>query len=194
MWSLVANQLGRSLDDHQVEALESYRHWLITEAVRSGGIGPHEVSRIDTRHIADSLLFSAFLAEDGVVWDLGTGAGLPGIPLAILLPSVQFVLVDRSGRRIDLLNRVLRILGLGNAEAKHGDIKRLRGSVDQIVSRAALPPERLLTPVRSLLEPGGVAVVGGSWEKAPAVEGWTTEEVGLDALDRSVWFLMMRQP
>lgn len=185
--------MGRPLDPAQIESMATFRQWLVTEAVRAGGIGPNETDRVDARHISDSLLFSRFIADTGEVWDLGSGVGLPGIPLAILLPSVDFVLIDRSARRVDLITRAIRVLQLENVEVRLGEIAALRGDVEHIVSRASLSPERLTTPVRTLLRPGGVAVVGGSWRKPLMAEGWITEEVRVDALDRAVWFLMMRQ-
>lgn len=177
----------------QSHQLELFRDWLVVEAVASGGIGPGEIDRIDQRHLADSLLYSRFLGEPAVVCDLGTGVGLPGVPLAVLHPEIQFVLIDRAGRRIDLAKRAVRILDLENVTVRQDEIERLPGPFPAIVARASLPPQRLEPQVRRLLAPGGVAVVGGSWKDRREHAGWSTEEGTQGSLDRPVWFLIMRQ-
>lgn len=176
-----------------MESFETFGWWLANEAMVSGGIGPREVDRIDTRHLADSLIFAHFVTNPDVIWDLGSGVGLPGVPLAILFPETRFVLIDRSRRRTDLVNRAVRMLRLENVEVELADITKLDGEVGVMVSRASLPPGQLTGPVNAHLRPGGIAIVGGSWQAPPMVDGWVTEEVRLDALDRPVWFLMMRQ-
>jgi 16S rRNA (guanine527-N7)-methyltransferase len=138
------------------------------------------------------LLFAFPVDEPDQIWDLGSGAGLPGIPLAILFPDTKFVLIDRSGRRVDMLNRVTRILNLPNVEVRQCEIADLTGVTSTIVSRASLPPRQLANTVKTHLEPGGIAVVGGSWKKKPVVPGWESMEIPPDILDHVVWLLIMR--
>lgn len=193
-WSEIAESTGFSLEESQIERLVKYRDWLATEAVKTGAIGPEETTRLDIRHIGDSLLFSRFIADDTPeVWDLGSGAGLPGIPLSILHPETQFVLIDRSERRVDLMRRVTRVLELENVEVAHVDISDLDGSVGLIVSRATIPPDRAYPLVEPLLSPDGTAVFGGSWSSRPHHRGWETVEVGTEVLDQPVWLLIMRR-
>lgn len=182
-----------SLDATQGDLLVKYRKWLATEAISSGLMGSAEIQRIDSRHIADSLLFAFPMDEPDEIWDLGSGAGLPGIPLAILLPDTKLVLIDRSGRRVDMLNRVTRMLNLPNVEVRQRDIGDLSGVTSTIVSRASLPPRQLAGTVKMHLELGGTAVVGGSWKKKPVVSGWETVEIPADILDHVVWLLIMRR-
>lgn len=193
-WKRAASYAQLDLDKSQSDLLERYGEWLATEGHRSGGIGPSELDRIDRRHLADSLLFASVLptcCEE--VWDLGSGAGLPGIPLAIAHPETRFTLIDRSGRRIDLLRRAIRVLDLENCQAVQGDIEDLKGPVETIVSRASMPAEQLGGTVRGLLPPQGVAVTGGSWRERPEVRGWETVEIPEDVLDQTVWLLIMRR-
>jgi len=185
---------GLELGPAQLGKLQEFRDWLADEGARSGGIGPGESSRLERRHLADSLLFAtAIPRETRQIWDLGTGVGLPGVPLAIAMPGVDFTLIDRSGRRIDLLRRLIRILDLENCQLEHIDMRELASGAECIVSRASLPPSELGAVCRRLLVPGGVAVTGGSWRERPDHDGWDTLEIPADVLDQTVWLLIMRR-
>jgi 16S rRNA (guanine527-N7)-methyltransferase len=191
-WGELSEVLGHRLHDEDMGLLERFSSWLVEEAIPAGGLGPNEVERIGDRHIVDSLLFARCLDDPATVWDLGSGVGLPGIPLAILMPDSSFTLIDRSRRRVDLMNRASRMLGLANVTVEMGDIDHLTGTADAIVARAVTAPQTLLPIAHRHLESGGVAVVGGSWASPPEIPGWETVEVGSLALDRPVWLLMMR--
>jgi 16S rRNA G527 N7-methylase RsmG len=193
-WIRAAEFAGLTPTGLQIQQMERYQTWLTSEGVEAGGIGSGEVGRVDRRHLADSVLFSQQIGnETGTVWDLGSGVGLPGFPLAIIHPGREFVLVDRSGRRVDLMKRALRILELDNCIVVHDDISNLAPVLDTVVSRASLPPGRLGQEMQRLLRPGGLAVVAGSWEQAPVHPGWETIEIPPDVLDHTVWVLMMRR-
>lgn len=188
-----ARYAGIELDSGQLTRMERYADWLRSEGRRAGGIGPDEVSRLERRHLADSLLFASALGSPEETWDLGTGVGLPGVPLAIAMPGTRFVLVDRSGLRIDLVRRVIRILELENCEILQGEIGDLDGELDSLVARASLPPAQMLEVACGLLAPGGRAVVAGSWQTRPDHIGWETIEIPQDVLDQTVWLLIMRR-
>lgn len=194
LWRELAEIGGRQLDEDALGRLDRYQQWLFDEAIPAGGIGPREAERLATRHIGDSLLFSVPIpgTPERVV-DFGSGAGLPGIPLAILLPDTALVLIDRSGRRIDLLRRAKRVLGLDNVEVVQGEIESHRFREQVIVSRATLPPEAAGERFESMLADEGLAVLGGSWERRPAQAGWETLEVASRVLDQPVWLLIMRR-
>jgi 16S rRNA (guanine527-N7)-methyltransferase len=173
----------------QVAQLEDLGDWLRVEALPAGGIGPSEGPRIDDRHLADSIVFAAaWEAPPGRCWDLGTGAGLPGLVLAILWPRCRFTLVDRSARKIDLVRRAARILGV-EVDTRVASIGSLEGQIEAIVSRALMPASALLPHLRRLLSPGGLAVVSGSG--AP-VAGYEEMAVPAGILDHSARLLMMR--
>jgi 16S rRNA (guanine527-N7)-methyltransferase len=180
----------RPVTESHIERLDRYRQWLLDEALPAGGLGPNEVARIDERHIVDSLLFAVALEEPSSVWDVGTGVGLPGIPLAVLLSDTEFTLIDRSARRTDLTRRAARILELENVRVVTGDVTAMTGWADAIVSRASMIPATLARICVPHLHEHGVIVVGGSWVTRPKVEGWTT--LTIDVLDHEVWLLMMR--
>lgn len=194
IWRRAAIHSGHELRDEQLEALGIYRDWLSREALPAGGLGPAESSRLDDRHIGDSLLFAAPMPQrPGSVFDLGSGVGLPGIPLAVLLPETELTLVDRSGKRIDLLKRAVRVLDLDNVTIRQMDIEALDGETDVMVSRATIPPLKMQDHANRLLSPGGIAILGGSWKQAPSFEDWETVEIPVEVLDRPVWVLIMRR-
>jgi 16S rRNA (guanine(527)-N(7))-methyltransferase RsmG len=174
--------------------LRRYRDWLLDEAVAAGGIGPNEAGRIDNRHIGDSLVFAGGFRDDPVeMLDVGSGVGLPGIPLAILMPETRFHLLDRSGRRVELTRRAVRILDLPNVEVVHADIADWDRQVDGIVSRGSLSPEQALTSFNRILTGDGLAVVGGSWASRPEIVGFEPLQVPATVLDQTVWLLIMRR-
>ena len=194
LWREIAELAGFTLDQTQIQLLETYRGWLKAEAIPAGGLGPAEEDRLDQRHLADSLLFARpFPDAPESLADLGTGVGLPGIPLAILWPDTAVHLVDRSGKRIDLAKRARRVLGLENVETHLVDLEHLSRSFPAVVSRATIPPERMSQHLHRLLLPGGLAVVGGSWTVEPDAPGWDTLEISVEMLDRAVWLLIMRR-
>lgn len=193
LWARCTKWAGRELSPGQIAALDRYREWLLTEAVEAGGIGPNEAARVDNRHIGDSLLFAGgFRDAPALILDVGSGVGLPGIPLSIVMPDTRFALLDRSGKRVDLMRRVTRMLDLPNVQVVHGDISDWHTLVDGIVSRASLSPEQALVSFSRILLPGGTAVVGGSWAAPPVVVGFDLLEVPGTVLDQKVWLLIMR--
>jgi 16S rRNA (guanine527-N7)-methyltransferase len=99
LWQAVAVESGHSVDETGLRRLDIFTTWLRDEAIPAGALGPGEADRLHDRHIADSLLFSAgFPQIPPRVLDIGSGAGLPGIPLAIMWPDSEFVLLDHKGK------------------------------------------------------------------------------------------------
>lgn len=174
-------------------------HWLEGEAVAAGGLGPRERDRIWPRHLLDSLLFAYAWEETRPpcsVTDLGSGVGLPGLPLAILWPDTHLRLVDRSGRRTDLAGRAVRILGLDNVEALQIDAgSEALPQADLVVARAAGPPDDVRRWARRGVVPGGRIAIGGSWSRPPAPgAGEAVVQVPPEVLDRAVWLRIMAAP
>jgi 16S rRNA (guanine527-N7)-methyltransferase len=193
VWTRCTEWAGRHLTPSNLGKLAEYRDWLLTEAVKAGGIGPYETERIDNRHIGDSLLFAGgFPINPKHILDVGSGVGLPGIPLSILMPHTRFSLLDRSGRRVELMKRAVRVLDLENVQVVLGDIADWQTPVDGIVSRASLSPDQAVTSFTRILGPEGRAVVGGSWASPPEVVGFDLMEVPGAVLDQRVWLLIMR--
>ena len=182
---------GIELSLEGARKLERLAYWLRVEAIPAGGLGPSEADIIESRHIADSLMFAAAWEQPPEeCWDLGSGVGLPGLVLAIAWPATRLVLIDRSAKRCHLARRAVRVLGL-DTEVKQADLTSLVGSVGAIVSRAAMPASKLRPIIEQLLAPGGSAVVSGGLEDEP---GYERVKIPAGALDQPVRHLIMRRP
>ena len=112
------------LDDGQVGRLVAYAELLIKWNKAVNLISRKDIGRLGSRHLLDSLASQPLLRGDHVL-DLGSGAGLPGIPLAIVSTQIEFTLCDRSERRTRFLQHVVRELALANVQVKSGEIQRL---------------------------------------------------------------------
>jgi 16S rRNA (guanine527-N7)-methyltransferase len=109
-------------------------------------ISRKDLDQLYTRHVLHSLAIHKFLqfAPGSRVLDIGTGGGFPGIPLAILNPEVNFVLVDSIGKKIKVVQEVSSAIGLSNVTAFHERAEKIKGPFDFIVSRAVAELKLLL--------------------------------------------------
>lgn len=190
---------GLTANDRMRARLSAFEEWLLSEAIPAGGLGPREADRVAQRHVADAVSFARPLVAVGVrsLVDLGSGVGLPGIPLAIVLPDIQVTLVDRGGRRTDLAERAVRVLGLDNVAIVQGDVRRPIDRFDGVTMRAVLAPASAVDAVRSWLAVDGVGVVGLSREATlpedtPTGPGLEVIGVPADVLDSPGWLLTIR--
>lgn len=187
------------LTARQLSQLGTFTDWLATEGAVAGGIGPVEVDRLTDRHIADSLVYAtAWTGVPSRLLDVGSGVGLPGIPLAITHPVTAVTLLDRSEKRCSLARRAVRVLGLENVDVQQADARSIRGDWPVVVFRASLPPAAALEMARPLLIEDGRAVVGLSRRTAPemlpvAPEGTAVDllTIGVGVLDSPAWLLRM---
>jgi 16S rRNA (guanine527-N7)-methyltransferase len=110
-----------------------------------------------TRHLLDSLAIAGLVHGDSLI-DLGTGAGLPGIPLAILAPGRSVTLVDSNGKKTRFLREAVRVLGLANIRVEQTRAEDLRGQYDCVVARAFASLGEFLRVGGHLLAVDGVCV------------------------------------
>lgn len=121
-----------------------------------GLIGPLELPRLWTRHIINSALLAPLL-HPGRVGDVGSGAGFPGLALAIARPDVQFVLIEPMARRCEWLDGQIAELGLDNVvvERSRAEDVLLHRALDQVTARAVSALRTLFPMVARLAKPGG---------------------------------------
>lgn len=167
-----ATSVGANLSRGQIRALQRYQELLEAKAVALGLISSSDSSRIYERHVLDCLRAAkVFGAEDLLAYDLGSGAGLPGIVLAIARPQCRFLLVDSGRRRVSFLEYAVDALGLDNAEPVHARAQDLESPADVVTARALAPLARAWTIASPLLQEGGRFVYfGGSGLKDPVLE------------------------
>ncbi len=156
--------LGLTFTNSQTLNLERYVALLERWNTRFNLISRKDIDRLWPRHVFDSLSLSAFVEEARRAVDLGTGAGLPGIPLAIAHPAVQWHLLDRNERKIRFLELVVRELGLTNAHPQVSDPAvsvpgGLDGRADLLVSRAVAAPAALVRLAAPMLTDTGRLVL-----------------------------------
>ncbi|UFU06531.1 16S rRNA (guanine(527)-N(7))-methyltransferase RsmG [Ruania halotolerans] len=122
-----------------------------------GLIGPRELPRLWTRHVVNSAAVAQFLPAEGSVADVGSGAGLPGVVLALMRPELDVHLIEPMERRITWLSEVVEELDLDNVQLHHGRAEELHGrlKVSVATARAVAALDKLARMTLPLVEPGG---------------------------------------
>lgn len=154
------------LDDAQSRLLRAYVDLLRAKAVPLGLISESDASRLWDRHILDSLRGLAGVEEaDQSAFDIGSGAGLPGIPLAIARPAIRFSLVESKRRRAAFLEMVVQALKLPNVSVLALRAEAVGGVADLCLARALAAPTDTWRAASSLLSDRGRLVywAGRSW-------------------------------
>jgi 16S rRNA (guanine527-N7)-methyltransferase len=173
----VNDPVGALPEDVQ-EALRRFERLLMTYSPRLGLLSPADLDRIWERHIVDSLRALACLEpSDRILADVGSGAGLPGIPVAIARPDIDVVLIEPMRRRAGFLELVVEQLNLSNARIVAARAEEAHLAADVVLARAFASPLGLWAVSESLLGPTGRVVyfAGASWQEGVAVPGATME-------------------
>lgn len=141
-------------------AAQAYAHRLATDGVVRGLIGPRESPRLWERHLLNCAVVAEAVPPGARVCDVGSGAGLPGIPMALARPDLRMTLVEPLLRRTTFLEEVVADLGLGNVEVVRGRAEELHGArtFDVVTSRAVAPLPKLLRWSVPLAVPGGLVL------------------------------------
>jgi 16S rRNA (guanine527-N7)-methyltransferase len=151
---------------------------LEAHASERGLMGPREVDRLWERHLVNCGALAPLLPDSGLVIDVGSGAGLPGLVLALQRGDLDFELVDSMRRRTDWLNEVSATLGLTNVTVTRARAEELAGrEAAAVVSRAVARLDRLAGWTAGLLAPGGVFLAlkgSGAGEELAACGGSLT--------------------
>lgn len=141
-----------------VEPLCRYAEILADEGVTRGVIGPREVPRLWQRHLLNCAALVPALPMRGAVADVGSGAGLPGIVLALCRPTLTVTLVEPLARRVDFLREAVAALGLSSVEIVRARAEDLAGTrqFDVVTARALAPLPRLAAWCLPLVRSGGI--------------------------------------
>lgn len=137
------------------ETFARYAEILQGAGVERGLIGPREGERIWERHIYNCLPVATLIPAHVKVIDIGSGAGLPGIVLALARPDISILLLEPLERRATFLLEVIDELRLTNARVARGKAADFQGKFDVVTARAVAPMDRLLAWSWHLLAPGG---------------------------------------
>lgn len=142
-----------------LEVAQRYAEFLATAGVERGLLGPRELDRIWDRHILNSAAVAELLDQSERIIDIGSGAGLPGIPLAIARPDLEVVLLEPLLRRSEFLTEVVNELGLAvevvRGRAEEPGVRNRFGERDAAVSRAVASLDKLTKWSLPLLRPTG---------------------------------------
>ncbi len=148
--------LATTLFGDRIELVRTYTADLADRGVELGLIGPLELPRLWTRHILNSALVAPLL-RPGRVGDVGSGAGLPGLVLAIARPDVHVILIEPMERRVEWLRHEAGRLGLENVEVLRARAEEARFSpfLDQVTARAVSALSKLIPITAPLVRSGG---------------------------------------
>jgi 16S rRNA (guanine527-N7)-methyltransferase len=169
----------------RLELAERYAEILATDGVERGLIGPREAPRLWERHLLNCVALEAVIPTQSAVCDIGSGAGLPGLVLAIARPDLEIELVEPLLRRTTFLSETVAALGLSNVRVTRGRAEALHGErrYGVVTSRAVAPLDRLLGWSMPLVEPHGclVAMKGSSVEEEIEAAADTLQKLGCAA-------------
>jgi 16S rRNA (guanine527-N7)-methyltransferase len=153
-------EAAREVFGGAADKAERYAELLAGPGVERGLIGPNEVPRLWERHLLNSAAVASLVPGPCSLVDLGSGAGLPGIVLALLLPDSDVILLEPALRRTIFLEECVAELGLGNARVWRTRAEEAAGelAVDVVTARAVAPLDRLAALALGLLKPGGIVL------------------------------------
>ncbi len=131
----------------RLDLAQQYAELLADAGVERGILGPHEIDRIWERHLLNCGAVAELLQPGERVADIGSGAGLPGVPLAIAKPELRIVLIESSLRRTEFLRTAVSELGLDvevvRGRAEDPAVRQSVGTCDAVVSRAVAPLDKV---------------------------------------------------
>ena len=164
-------------------AVAAFHDFLVAEGELRGLVGPREIPRLWERHLLNSAAVVPFLPEDGVIVDVGSGAGLPGVVVAAMRPRAHVILVEPMERRVVWLLDVVERTGLTNVEVRRARAQELDGAVeaDAVTARAVASLDKLFRWTAPLVREGGrvVAMKGARAEEELAAAAKVMRSVGL---------------
>jgi 16S rRNA (guanine527-N7)-methyltransferase len=143
----------------RLDLARRYAELLAETGVERGVVGPREADRLWERHLLNSAAAGELIGEGEQIVDVGSGAGLPGVPLALARPDLSVTLVEPMARRSEFLQEAVDVLGLDvtvvRGRAEEAAVRAQVGEVDVAVSRAVASLDKLTKWCMPLIRPGG---------------------------------------
>ena len=155
----------------QIDKARAFAQKLANDSDDLGLLGPRELDKLWSRHILNSAVVAETVNPGDQVADVGSGAGLPGIPMAIAMPEAHFVLIEPMERRSNWMLEVIDELGLNNVEVRRARAEEVLGrKFDIVTARAVAALDKLLRLCVPLLKPGGSLIALKGSKAAEEIE------------------------
>jgi 16S rRNA (guanine527-N7)-methyltransferase len=172
----------------QEEAIRAYAEFLTTAGIERGLIGPREGERIWERHIFNCLPVTQLLPQGASLFDIGSGAGLPGIVIALARPDLKVTLIEPLERRVEFLNEAVAAIAAGGVEIEviRGRAQDVKKSADFVTARAVAPMEKLKKMSWHMVKTGGslLAMKGESAaNEMVGIKGAELHEIKLEGIE-----------
>ena len=172
----------------QEDAIRAYAEFLTTAGIERGLIGPREGERIWERHIFNCLPVTQLLPQGASLFDIGSGAGLPGIVIALARPDLKVTLIEPLERRVEFLNEAVAAIAAGGVEIEviRGRAQDVKKSADFVTARAVAPMEKLKKMSWHMVKTGGslLAMKGESAAtEMVGIKGAELHEIKLEGIE-----------
>ena len=172
----------------QKDAIRAYAELLTTAGIERGLIGPREGERIWERHIFNCLPITQLLPQGASLFDIGSGAGLPGIVIALARPDLKVTLIEPLERRVEFLNEAVAAIAAGGVEIEviRGRAQDVKKSADFVTARAVAPMEKLKKMSWHMVKTGGslLAMKGESAaNEMVGIKGAELHEIKLEGIE-----------
>jgi len=172
----------------QEGAIRTYAELLTTAGIERGLIGPREGERIWERHIFNCLPVTQLLPQGASLFDIGSGAGLPGIVIALARPDLKVTLIEPLERRVEFLNEAVAAIAAGGVEIAviRGRAQDVKKSAEFVTARAVAPMEKLKKMSWHMVKTGGslLAMKGESAAtEMVGIKGAELHEIKLEGIE-----------
>lgn len=172
----------------QEDAIRAYAEFLTTAGIERGLIGPREGERIWDRHIFNCLPITQLLPQGASLFDIGSGAGLPGIVIALARPDLKVTLIEPLERRVEFLNEAVAAIAARGVEIAviRGRAQDVKKSADFVTARAVAPMEKLKKMSWHMVKTGGslLAMKGESAaNEMVGIKGAELHEIKLEGIE-----------